>query len=163
MIRTSWLDDLIQRFQHRWETNPQYRAAMSGVLGVILIVFLCSCVGLVTTAANVALATLGFDIASSDQGSGNTGTKEVRGFATFPVTTYVPQTPGAIPQGTVPTSGTPMPTATPQPTPTDTPEPTPCQTNCGGGGGGCQTCTVTASANPTPWIHGQKGYVVVQT
>jgi len=166
MARTSWLDDLIQRFQHRWETNAQYRTAMSGVLGIVLLLFLCSCVGLVTTGANVALASLGFGTGASDQSSGNTGTKEVKGVATFPIATYVPKTPNAIPQGTVPSSGTPKPTVTPQPTPTDTPLPTPCTTNCGGGpggGGGCPSCTVNASASPSPWIHGQKGLVVVHT
>ena len=145
MARTSWLDDLIQRFQHRWETNPQYRAAMSGVLGLIFLITMCTCVSLVTAGANVALASLGFGTGSNDQGSGTTGTKEVKGFATFPVTTYVPQTPNAIPQGTVPSSGTPMPTPTSPPTPTDTPTPTPCTANCGGGGGGGNSGTVTGT------------------
>jgi hypothetical protein len=167
MIRTSWLDDLIERFQHRWETNPQYRAAMSGVLGLVFLITMCTCVGLVTAGANVALASLGFGSSSGDQGGSNTGTKEVKGFATFPVTTYVPQTPNAIPQGTVPSSGTPLPTPTAQPTATDAPTATPCQSNCGGGGGGggggCQSCTVTASGSPTPWVHGQQGFVNVQT
>src|SRR5262245_38319977 len=105
MTANSWLDDLLHRFQHRWETNPQYRAAMSGVLGLLLLIFLCTCVGLVTTGANVVLATLGFgSITSADHGNNSTGTKEVKGFATFPVTTYVPQTPSGIPQGTVPSS-----------------------------------------------------------
>jgi len=165
MIRTSWLDDLIQRFQHRWETNPQYRAAMSGVLGLIFLISMCTCVGLVTTGANVALASLGFGTGSNDQGSNNnTGTKEVKGFATFPVTTYVPQTPNAIPEGTVPNSGTPMPTATPPPTPTNTPTPTPCTTNCGGGGGNnCSTCTVDDSIAPDPLVAGQNATVSFHT
>jgi hypothetical protein len=162
MVPSSWLDDRIRRFQHRWATNPQYRAAMTGVLGIVLVVLLCSCTALVTAGANVALANLGFGGGGSDQGSGNTSTKEVKGFATFPVTTYVPQTPGAIPQATIPSSGTPLPTATPQPTATPAPTATPCQSNCGGGGG-CQTCTVTASGSPTPWVHAQVGYVNVQT
>jgi hypothetical protein len=165
MIHASWLDDLIERFQHRWETNPQYRAAMSGVLGLVFLITMCTCVGLVTAGANVALASLGFGSSSSDQGSGNTTTKEVKGFATFPVTTYVPQTPNAIPQGTIPDSGTPLPTATPQPTATDAPTATPCQSNCGGGGGGgnCTTCTIADSIAPDPLVGGQSATVSIQT
>src|SRR5262249_34403050 len=130
-------------------------------------------VGLVTTGANVVLASLGFgSIGASDQGSNNnTGTREVKGAATFPVTTYVPQPPNAIPQGTVPSSGTPMPSATPQPTPTATPipppgprSPPPCPSNCGGGGGGgCPSCVVTVSTTPTPWQRGKPATVNVHT
>src|SRR5512146_1635886 len=41
MGRRSWLDSIVYRFQHHWETNPQYRAAVSGVVGLVLILSLC--------------------------------------------------------------------------------------------------------------------------
>src|SRR5215831_18654203 len=53
------LDHLIHRFQHRWETNPQFRAAMSGVLGLSLIIFLCVGVVGVNAAATRVLGAVG--------------------------------------------------------------------------------------------------------
>ena len=53
------LDHLIHRFQHRWETNPQFRAAMSGVLGLSLIIFLCVGVAGVNAAASRVLGSSG--------------------------------------------------------------------------------------------------------
>src|SRR5258708_9652521 len=71
--RISWVDNLVYRFQHRWETNPQYRAAASGVAGVAMILVLCACLGILTTAANAALA--GFGVGD---GNGLLGTNDTR-------------------------------------------------------------------------------------
>ena len=57
--RVSWLDHIVRRFQDRWETNPQYRALISGVVGLALILTLCTCTGLMTVVSNNALASLG--------------------------------------------------------------------------------------------------------
>ena len=57
--RPSWLDYFVRRFQDRWETNPQYRAMVSGVVGLALILTLCTCTGLMTVVSNSALASLG--------------------------------------------------------------------------------------------------------
>jgi hypothetical protein len=137
MTRKTWLDDFLERFQHRWETNPQYRAAMSGVLGLVFLITICGCVGVVSTGATSVLHAMGIGATANDGPNqpGGTGS-DIKGVATFPLTTVTPPQPGSIPYATIPASGTQVPTATPSPTPTDTATPTPCVSNCGGGGGG---------------------------
>jgi len=39
--RISMLEQAIRRFQDRWETNRQFRATASGVIGLVMIVALC--------------------------------------------------------------------------------------------------------------------------
>jgi hypothetical protein len=147
------LDHLIQRFQHRWETNPQFRAAMSGVLGLSLIVFLCVGVAGVNAAATRALAAIGFGSAGGNQGNLDPGGQIVNGNWIF----YTPTvqdwkgggTPGSSP---IANSQTPQPSPTPTATPPDAPTATPCHSNCGG-----QTGIVTASWNPATWTAGMSG------
>ena len=38
----TWLDLVVRRFQDRWETDPQYRALVSGVVGLVLVITLCA-------------------------------------------------------------------------------------------------------------------------
>src|SRR5579872_2831001 len=159
--RPSWLDQWVYRFQHRWETNPQYRAAVSGVCGLVLIVLMCSCTGILATVTNAAFAGAG----GSNGGSGNTntGAATVQAQATFPTMTIPPYTVSTIPAGNIPNSQTPPPgpTATPTDlpaTPTDTP---------GGGGGPPGTCSGTSGGgtwqfSPCPQTHGQSGTLIIQ-
>jgi hypothetical protein len=56
----SFLDQLVDRFRHRWETDRQYRAAASGVLGLVVLIALCSCAGIVSSATSRVLADYGF-------------------------------------------------------------------------------------------------------
>lgn len=168
MVRRSWLDGVIESFQHRWETNPQYRATMSGVLGIVFLVFMCGCVGIVSAGANVALNSLGFgggNNSNAAPGDQNTGSKVVRGAVQIPIATVTLGTPQAIPQTTLPASGTPLPTPTPSPTATATATPVPCTSNCGGGGGGkgCPDCSVSGNGTPTPWKVNQSATVYVHT
>jgi hypothetical protein len=148
MTRKTWIDDFLERFQHRWETNPQYRAAMSGVLGLVFLITICGCVGVVSTGATSVLHAMGIGATANDGPNqpGGTGS-DIKGVATFPLTTVTPPQPGSIPYATIPASGTQVPTATPSPTPTDIPTATPCVSNCGGGGGGgCNGCTTWGTA-----------------
>lgn len=154
------IDQLIQRFQHRWETDRQYRAAMSGVLGLLLIVALCSGVGLLDLTATRVLAAVGFTVPGSGGGNSaqhNTDTGvvvgDVRQFPTATIGSWSNQvTP---PASTVPPSGTPFPTPTPTVTPTDVPTTGPCTSNCGGGGP--PAGQIQASWSPTTWASGQTG------
>jgi hypothetical protein len=151
------LDNIIHRFQHRWETDRQYRAAMSGVFGLLLIFVLCSGVGLLDMGATRVLAAVGIGGTTADQGGGSSqqdsetgvkvGNSEV--FPTPGVPTWAaPLIPAASPN---PSSGTPAPTPTPSPTPTDVATTGPCKTNCGGGA----RVAVTGSTSPTHWLLGQ--------
>jgi hypothetical protein len=149
--QTSWLDQMVYRFQHRWETSPQYRGAVAGVSGLILIVLMCSCTGVLATVANAGLGSLG---GGGTGNSSNTGTKQLGSQKSFPTATIPPYTVATIPSGNIPDS------QTPGPTPTGTH----CQSGCGGGGGGRGGGeNVTGSASPTPWMHGQAGVVNVHT
>ena len=164
MTRRTWLNDLIERFQHRWETNPQYRAAMSGVLGLVFLLVICSCVGALTATTGSVLGALGLGGSNNGQAQAHSGGRGVQGVATFPIATVNLPSPSTIPDDpTLTTSGTPLPTATTAPTPTDTPTATPCTSNCGGGGGGCTSCTVTDSGAPNPFVHGQGATIIVHT
>jgi hypothetical protein len=163
--KTSWLDQWVYRFQHRWETSPQYRAAVAGVCGLLLIVLMCSCTGLLALVTNSALAgASGGSNSSSDSGNANTGTKQLGGQETFPTSTIPPYTVAPIPTGNIPDSQTPGPTPTEPPTPTEVPTATPCQPNCGnGGGGGGNKGTISATHSPATWIAGQQGTLYIHT
>src|SRR5258707_5770693 len=75
--RISWLDSLVYGFQHRWETNPQYRAAVSGVAGLAMVLVLCACLGVLTTAANAALAGFGVGGGNGLLHTNDTGTGQL--------------------------------------------------------------------------------------
>jgi hypothetical protein len=153
MRRDTWLDLIVYRFQHQWETNPQYRAAVTGVIGLVVVLAMCSAMLLLSTTANSALAAIGLGTAANNAPTGtpNTGTKGANGYLQFqtPVVTYPPQNPPAV--GTIPQSQTPMPgpTATDTPSATDTPPPGQ-QGSCNGGQGG-----ISWSISPCPPVHGQ--------
>jgi hypothetical protein len=160
--RPSWLDQWVYRFQHRWETNPQYRAAVSGVCGLVLIVLMCSCTGILATVTNSALAGAGGGNGST--GNTNTGAATVQAQATFPTMTIPPYTVSTIPAGNIPNSQTPPPG--PTATPTDLPA-TPTDTPGGPGGGPAGTCSGTSAgatwqfSSPCPQSPGQSGSVTV--
>ncbi len=122
------LDHLIHRFQHRWETNPQFRAAMSGVLGLSLIIFLCVGVAGVNAAASRVLGAVGFGSSGGGQGNIDPGGQIVNGNWTF-YTPTVPDWKGGATPGSSPinNSQTPQPSPTPTATPPDAPTATPCR------------------------------------
>ena len=167
MRRLSWLDSLVYGFQHRWETNPQYRAAVSGVVGLLTILMLCACLGVLTTVANATLAGFGAGSSGGVLVSSDTGTGKLAAGQKFPTATPPSLPAGALAAGAIPNSQTPKPGPTEAPTPTDTPTATPCTSNCGGGGGGGggggNAGTVSGSASPTPWVHGQTGVIHAHT
>jgi hypothetical protein len=159
--RISMLEQAIRRFQDRWETNRQFRAMASGVIGLVMIVALCSCMGVVTTVANSALA--GFSAArdSGTTGNTNTGTGLIQGVPTFPTATVPAWQPGGVPPySIIPNSQTPVPAPTQQPTAT---------TGGPGGpgpGGLPTTCNRNKGQNswaltPCPQVHGQAGTLTI--
>jgi hypothetical protein len=161
--RVSALDHAIRRFQDRWETNSQFRATLSGVLGLVMIVALCSCMGVVTTVANSALAGVNGSRNADGSGNTNTGTGLIKGVPTFPTSTVPawPQT-GAPPYGIIPDSQTPIPKATELPTAT------PRSGGGGGGGGGPTTCNggqngSTWQLDPCPQVAGQGGTITISS
>lgn len=167
MRRQSKLDRFVYGFQHRWETDRQFRATMSGAIGLLVILSLCSFVGLATGFTNVALARFGGAPSTNVQSSNsqNTGTKAFDNPTSFPTNTVPPwvsqNAPAATPIGV---SQTPAPTPDPSPTPTDTPTSPPCTSNCGGGGGGGGGGgTVTATWSPSTWVGGQSATINLQT
>jgi hypothetical protein len=152
MPPVSFLDELVNRFRHRWEIDRQFRAAASGVVGLVVIVALCSCAGIASTMANSVFAGSGL-AGGGGGGSGpqsqDTGT--LKGFAGIPTETIPPWTPGTLPPAPpAPTSATEVPTATAAPTATPKPTETPCQNNCGGGGS--VTITVSGYAPAGGWV-----------
>jgi hypothetical protein len=158
--RISMLEQAIRRFQDRWETNRQFRAMASGVIGLVMIVALCSCMGVVTTVANSALA--GFSAArdSGTTGNTNTGTGLIKGVPTFPTAT-APSWPqsGVPPYTIIPNSQTPV------PQPTQPPTATPGNGGPGGPGGLPTTCNGggknTWALTPCPQVHGQAGTLTI--
>ncbi|HEY7779708.1 MAG TPA: hypothetical protein VIC85_05805, partial [Ktedonobacterales bacterium] len=64
MLPTNFLDELLARLKHRWVTNPQYRAAMSGVTGLVVLIAMCACMGIVSLVTNSALAGAGIGSAT---------------------------------------------------------------------------------------------------
>lgn len=151
MQSESFLDVLIARFKDRWETNPQYRAAMSGVLGLVTLVAICACAGIISTVASSVLLASGFGPTSNGNPQSGGGGGLVQGAAVFPISTpKLPPASDTPPANPAPLSQTPQPTATAVPTPTPLPTATPCAPNCGGGG---YTVTITGvSYLPNPWV-----------
>lgn len=165
MRRRSGLDRLLFRFQDRWETNRQFRAMISGMLGLVMIIALCSCLGVVTTVANNTFASV--SAARNTGASGNasqnadTGIGQVQSVPTFPIATVPTWAQSGTPTyGVIPNSQTPVPSPTAGPTATDTPTLPPCTSNCGGGGGGGGSSwpvTFTGLATPATWVRGTAG------
>ena len=159
--RPSWLDHWVYGFQHRWETSPQYRAAVSGVCGLLLIVLMCSCMGVVATVTNTAFASIGGG-SGGGAGNTNTGTRQLTNQQTFPTFTLAPYSVSTIPAGSVANSQTPAPG--PTATPTDLPA---TATDTPGGGGGPQgACSGTSGGgtwqfSPCPQTHGQSGSLII--
>jgi hypothetical protein len=145
----SFLDQLVDRFRHRWETNRQYRAAASGVLGLVVLIALCSCAGIVSSVTSRVLANSGFGGNSTIGSLNGTAGPALPGAEHFPTETIPTWQPGQIPNGPpIPNSGTPYPTPTHPPTPTAAPSPTDSPTQPGGGGGGT-ACSGTGSHGST--------------
>lgn len=166
--RRSGLDRLIYRFQDRWETDRQFRAMVSGVLGLVMIIALCSCMGVVTTIANNTVASVNAarNVGVANSQNADTGIGQIKGVPTFPTATAPSWQPGSSPSaGVIPDSQTPLPSPTSPPTATAGPTATPCQTNCGGGGGGGGTwlVTVTGYGTPSPCIAGSACSFTVHT
>lgn len=163
--RASWLDQIVYAFQHRWETNPQYRAAVSGVVGLALVITMCACTGVVSAATSAALAGIGLggSGAYSTGGSLGTGTNRVKGAKSFPTPTVVlaPGAGGGVSQ--LPNSQTPIPHPTAIPTATR-------DTSGGGGPNPPGTIVTTCNGaqgsaswvlNPCPLVSGQSGTLTI--
>jgi hypothetical protein len=159
------LDRIIQRWQHRWETNPQFRAAWSGVAGLVIVLSLCACLGTVSTLVSRTVAgftganTNSNQVATQGQGSGG----QIGAAQSFPTFTSPPLPPPSIPAaGKIPNSQTPLPSPSAQPTATAAPTATsggpggPPGGTCSGGSG-----TLSWALNPCPQIHGQSGSLVI--
>jgi hypothetical protein len=163
--RISWLDQFVRRFQDRWETNPQYRSLVSGLVGLVLVLTLCACTGLLTVAGNNVLASVGLTNSNSNSGvNSNTGTTQLQGAQTFPTATFGPFTNQPTPLGTpLPSSQTPPPgpTATATQSANNNPTPTTGGTNtatfiCTGSNSG-----ITWTFNPCPLVVGQAGTLTI--
>ena len=143
MWRENFLDPLIARMRHRWMTDRQYRAAMSGAIAIAALLATCSCMGIVSAFANGALTGSGLGAIAGPPGSGSGGS--IAAVPQFPTATVngwqVPATPISEP---VPVSQTPQPSPTNAPTPTPQPSDTPCP-NC--------ATVASHSQSPDPWIH----------
>lgn len=160
--RTNPLDQIIHRFQDRWEMDRHFRATLSGALGLVMIVSLCACMGIVTTVANGALAGVSQARDSGGPQNSNTGTGLIKGVPTFPTATVPPWQQGNPPAaGLIPESQTPMPRPTQEPTATNMPGgpggPGGFPTTCNGGGQGNSTWAMS----PCPQIHGQAGTLTI--
>src|SRR5262249_11233500 len=144
--------------------SPQYRAAVSGAVGLLTILVICACLGILTTAANTALAGFGASSGGGALTSSDTGTGKLAAGRTFPTSTPATVPAGSLGNTSIPKSQTPLPAPTDAPTPTDGPTATPCTGTCGGGGGGggCDG-SVTASWSPGTWRAGQGASVNVHT
>ncbi|MEO7003648.1 MAG: hypothetical protein ABI068_17605 [Ktedonobacterales bacterium] len=155
--RRNPLDPIIYNFQHRWETDRQFRAAFSAITAVITVVLLCACVGVASTLATSAIASATGG-SSSSGGSLDTGTGHLSGNQPIPTNTVAPWNAPSFPQASPnPNSQTPPPSPSAGPSPTDTPAggpgPIPTVTTCGGGGSG-----ITYSFSPScPLVHSQPG------
>src|SRR5579862_857172 len=167
MRRQNPLDRYVHSFQHRWETDRQFRAALSGVLALVMVIGLCSCVGVATAFTNVTLAN--FSALRSSGGANtqtlNTGSHAYTVPTSFPTATVPPWAPQVSPNASpIPNSKTPQPS--PSPSPTDSPTPsgggggptaTPCTGNCGGGGG--NDTLVSTGHSPSTWKAGQQASI----
>jgi len=161
--RPSVLDRMLQRWQHRWETDRQFRAAWSGVAGLLIVLSLCACLCTVSTLVTHTVA--GFTGANSNasqfaaQGQGSGG--QVSAAQSFPTFTSPALPQPSIPaDGKIPNSQTPVPSPSAQPTATaattaKTGGQVP-QGNCNGSNG-----TLNWELDPCPQIHGQSGSLVI--
>lgn len=160
MRRVSRLDMLVYRFQHNWETVPRFRAAASGVIALVFALFLCACVGVVSSLTGSVLASVGAGGGGGGSARGNTGTGKLASSTAFPTYTLPPWSSNGVPVvSPIASSQTPPPVPTAVPTATDQPTPTGCGNNCGGGPG----VTVTASSPTTTWRAGKTAIIIVHT
>lgn len=154
--QVSWLDSAVRRFEHRWQTNAQYRAAVSGVVALVFLLVICSCAGITSTVANSVLASGGGSHVNTE---GQTGTGNLAASTAHPTYTLPPNSFNGLPAvSPIASSQTPPPGATP----TDVPSPTPTPTNTPTGGGGNLPTTCNGGNNggswafsPCPLVHGQ--------
>lgn len=147
MWRDNFLDPLIARWRHRWVTDRQYRAAMSGLIALVALLGTCSCMGIVSAFANGALSGSGLSGGVGPPGGPRGGSGVLAGVPQFPTATMpgwsVPVTPISEP---VPVSQTPQPSPTNAPTATPPPTITACSPTCG--------AVVGHSESPSPnWHH----------
>ena len=166
MNRPSWLDYFVRRFQDRWETNPQYRAMVSGGVGLVLILTLCACTGVMSVVGSNALASLGLGGGNGNNNiNSDTGTNKTTGELKFPTATFNSSQAslgGATPVGTaLGDSTTPVPNATPSPTEDANPTPT-----SGGSDNSQFICTGTADGvtwtfSPCPLVVGEGGSLTI--
>jgi hypothetical protein len=156
---------LVRRFQDRWETTPQYRAMVSGGVGLVLLLTLCTCTGVMSVVGNNALVSLGLASAnnSTNPFSNDTGTNKIGANPSFPTATIAAlPTGGATPEGSpFGDSLTPVPDATATPTESINPTPT-----SGGGNNSQFICTqtvdsVTWTFNPCPLMVGESGSMTI--
>jgi len=167
--RLSWLDQFVRRFQDRWETSPQYRSLVLGLAGLVLLLALCACTGLLAIQGNNLLSTLGLTNSTNNTGiNTNTGTGSGQQAQSFPTATFGPFSSQVTPPGAaLPNSQTPLPDATA--TTTDNPNGNGSPTPTGGGGGNNTAtfvCTggnsgVTWTFSPCPLVHGQAGTLTI--
>ncbi len=154
------LDPFIFNFQHRWETNRQFRATAGAVIALTATLLLCACVALATTLTTSAIARANVGLAGGGNGTPNTGTSAFNNPTAFPTNT-VPSwvSPGQPAASPIPNSKTPQPTANASPTgrPTVTPGGGPPVTTCNGGSRGVQW-----ALNPCPQVAGQPGTLTIQ-
>jgi hypothetical protein len=152
MLQTAtFLDQMVERFRHRWETNPQYRAAFSGVVGLVVLVALCSCAGIVSSVTNRVLANTGFSSSNAVGPLSGSG-PILQGASHFPTETVPAWQAGQIPAGPpIPNSGTPYPSPTKPPTPTVQPSPTGFPGGGGGGGGQTPACSGSNKNGSLTW------------
>ncbi|MGE5333728.1 MAG: hypothetical protein ACM3N4_03435 [Nitrososphaerota archaeon] len=163
--RANALDRVIHRFQDRWETDRQFRAMLSGVSGLVMVVALCACMGVVTTVANSTLA--GVSAARNTNNApqnNNTGTGQIQAQPTFPTATVPPWPQSGPPTySIIPSSQTPVPSATVRATAT----PTATATVGGGGPGGLPTtCQGSQGGSawqlqPCPQLAGKAGTLII--
>lgn len=166
MHRGSALDRWVQRFHDRWETNAQFRATVSGLLALVMLLGLCSCMLVTASVTNAALGGIlgtGSDVPTTSQVNADTGTGPLKSTSVFPTSTTVFNVGPSPAVAPIPTSGTPPPTATPAPTDTPIPTSTPCQSNCGNGGGGPKASVTVTGWSPGTWQTGGNASISVHT
>lgn len=163
MMRPNWLDPWVERFQHNWETNPRFRAIISGLSGLLLIALTCTTMAIAASFADAFGGALSGSPGSNGNYIGSVAGSSTSTPITFPVKLATPwpspQIPGSSPLGP---SLTPQPTATFQPTATPKARPTCDPSGCGGGGGGGGGGSVTGSS-PSPLKAGATGSILIHT
>lgn len=172
-------DARIERFQHRWETDRQFRATWGSVLALSLVVVLCSCVTLVGTTTNRALASAGLLASGSANSSSQlasaggphpSGTAGANINEQFPTPTSTPGNSAPVPPTSpIPDSLTPLPSPTVQATATPSATAAPTQTASGGSdiyNGRTPVCSGALGngswqLSPCPLVHGQGGSLIL--